>query len=297
MVPADAPQHVAEGHANRNLRDFPFMPLEVGRLRDSTLAIESTGDEFKAWVLLACASWHQVPAGTLPDSDRQLAHLAGLGGNPEKWASVRDMALHGWERSDTGRLSHPVIVGHAENAWSRKQTRSGRLERDRDRKRVQRNLTGPSDGSPPDIRRTSAGSPAERPQEVHSLKGQGYREVVGPVDNVDKSPRKGRRGNATLEEMVGDWRFHLQFDGARESTYDLDGEGEAGLRLAGWAKAAEDPAEWFTQYLSTAAKLVEAQEGLWTDSAYLLSVICAQPHCTEVRSRMGEDEDAKRGVA
>lgn len=35
-----------------DLRDFSFMPLDVVRLRDSTLAIKATGEEFRAAVLV-----------------------------------------------------------------------------------------------------------------------------------------------------------------------------------------------------------------------------------------------------
>lgn len=62
-----------------DLRAFGFMPLEVVRLRDSDLAALATGDEFRGAVLLWCASWHQVPAASLPNDDRLLAKFAGFG--------------------------------------------------------------------------------------------------------------------------------------------------------------------------------------------------------------------------
>ena len=55
------------------------MPLDVVRLRDSGLTAKASGDEFRAAVLLWCASWHQVPAASLPDDNRQLAKFAGYG--------------------------------------------------------------------------------------------------------------------------------------------------------------------------------------------------------------------------
>lgn len=55
-----------------DLRGLTFMPLDVARLRDSDLAIEATGDEFRAAVLLWCASWdrfqpvpYQIPTQLL----------------------------------------------------------------------------------------------------------------------------------------------------------------------------------------------------------------------------------------
>lgn len=62
-----------------DLRGMPFMPLDVARLRDSDLAIEASGDEFRAAVLLWCASWNQVPAGSLPNAEQALAAYAGFG--------------------------------------------------------------------------------------------------------------------------------------------------------------------------------------------------------------------------
>lgn len=77
-----------------DLRGLTFMPLDVARLRDSDLAIEATGDEFRAAVLLWCASWGQVPAGSLPNSDTALATYAGYGrGDIKGWRKVREGAL------------------------------------------------------------------------------------------------------------------------------------------------------------------------------------------------------------
>ena len=68
-----------------DLRGLPFMPLDILRLRDSDLAAEATGDEFRAAVLLWCACWHQVPAASLPEDEKILAHLAGYGRAPREW--------------------------------------------------------------------------------------------------------------------------------------------------------------------------------------------------------------------
>ena len=79
-----------------DLRGLPFMPLDVGRLRDSNLAIEASGDEFRAAVLLWCTSWNQVPAGSLPDNDAALASYAGYGRDVKGWKKVRQGAMRGF---------------------------------------------------------------------------------------------------------------------------------------------------------------------------------------------------------
>ena len=311
MVPTDAPEHVAEDRPDPiDLRDFPWMPLYVGRIRDSTLAIESTGDEFKAWILLLCASWHQVPAGTLPDSDRQLAHLAGMTGDLERWASVKDMALHGWAPADAGRLSHPLIAELAADAWERERGRVARRDRDNKRKRDRRRdrpaevrETSPGYPAPrpaerpQDIRRTSDGIPADVRRNSAPDNDRTMTMVVGAVDNVDNSssasPERRGRANLSLGQLVVDPRFHLQFDGARSSDYDRSREEEAGLRLVDKAGKQERPAEWMTAYLDIAKRLWDEQREPWRGKPYRLSVICRRPFSEYVVEEMRKRELAK----
>lgn len=101
--------------ANVDLRDFPAFMLEVARLRDSDLSLTSTGDEFKAAVLLWAAAWHQVPAGSLPDDERLLAAYVRL--EPKRWLKVRAMALRGWTACADGRLYHSVMAEKALECW------------------------------------------------------------------------------------------------------------------------------------------------------------------------------------
>jgi hypothetical protein len=52
-----------------DLRDFHFMPLDVVRLQNSETWAIADGWAAKALVNLWTRSWHQVPAGSLPDDD------------------------------------------------------------------------------------------------------------------------------------------------------------------------------------------------------------------------------------
>lgn len=60
-----------------DLQDFSFMPLDVARLRDSELAARETPESCWAAVLLWAASWHQVPAASIPDDEMWIAKVAG----------------------------------------------------------------------------------------------------------------------------------------------------------------------------------------------------------------------------
>lgn len=102
-----------------DLRDFAFMPLDVVRLLDSDLFALATGDEFKAAIALWCKAWQQIPAGSVPDDDRVLAHLSGAGA---RWKRIKDMALRNFVKCSDGRLYHSTLCEKANEAWAKKQS-------------------------------------------------------------------------------------------------------------------------------------------------------------------------------
>lgn len=125
LVPADV-----------DLRGMPFMPLDVNRLRDSQLAIHASGDEFRAAVLLWCASWNQVPAASLPNDEKSLAAFAGYARDLKGWKKVREGALRGFELCDDGRLYHAVVAEKALEAWEeRVEYREEKSNKDERKKR------------------------------------------------------------------------------------------------------------------------------------------------------------------
>lgn len=102
--------------ANLDLTDFPYMELDVRRLRDSKFSSTPNAEAFRAGVLLWCAAWHQVPASSLPDDDVELASLAGYGRmsfSVREWRKVRADALTGFVKCSDGRLYHTVIAEKA----------------------------------------------------------------------------------------------------------------------------------------------------------------------------------------
>lgn len=104
--------------ADCDLRDFAYMPLDVLRLRDSGAAALANPEAFRACVLAWCASWHQVPAASLPDDDAALSVLLGYGRTVAAWSKVRKAGgLHGWVKCSDGRLYHPVVADKAREAW------------------------------------------------------------------------------------------------------------------------------------------------------------------------------------
>lgn len=124
-----------------DLQDFPFMPLHVARLRDSDLA--ATADPEACWyaVLLWAASWHQIPAASLPDDDAVLARLCGLGRDLRTFRKHKLASLHGFEKGSDGRLYHPVVAEQAIIAWESKLQQRWRTECARIKKHNQRHGT------------------------------------------------------------------------------------------------------------------------------------------------------------
>jgi hypothetical protein len=114
------------------------MAVDVVRLRDSEFALRRTGDEFRAGILLRCASWHQKPASSVPNDDVLLAFLAGFGRDVEAWLRVRDGALDGFIECSDGRLYHPEIAEKALEAEKQRDINRARTTAATDARRRQR---------------------------------------------------------------------------------------------------------------------------------------------------------------
>ncbi len=98
-----------------DLRKLEFMPLDVARLRDSDLAGTKNAEAFRAAMMAFCASWHQVPAASLPNDEEKVARLLGCG--VTQFRRMKAEALRGWVLCSDGRLYHPVTAGKALKAF------------------------------------------------------------------------------------------------------------------------------------------------------------------------------------
>ncbi|MBO9380436.1 DUF1376 domain-containing protein [Sphingomonas histidinilytica] len=195
-----------------DLQDFPFMPLHVARLRDSDLAAEEHPEACWYAVLLWAASWHQIPAGSLPDNDTVLMRLVGLGRDSRTWKKHRGGALRSFVKCADGRLYHPVVAEQVIERWQRKVEQRHRTECARIKKANQRNGTEhpcPDFESyatanfpasvpylsfetrtsvPEDTPPLSSGTDADVPRETGS-KGEGEGEGDSIIDDVDDDAR------------------------------------------------------------------------------------------------------------
>lgn len=191
--------------ADCDLKDFPFMPLDVSRLRDSELASNETPEACWAAVLLWSASWHQVPAGSMPNDEMWIATQAryAIRGKIDKaWKDVRAGALRGWVECTDGRLYHPVVAEKARDAWKAKLEQRWRTECSRIKKHNDRhegaNVPKPTfdewmslgcpQGQPLFVPRDKAGNSEDKPRDNASKRqgeGQGQGDSNSVPDGTD----------------------------------------------------------------------------------------------------------------
>jgi uncharacterized protein DUF1376 len=107
------------------LNGYEFMPLLVARFLGSEFFAVATLEERAVGMTLWFQSWHQQPAGSLPNNDRHLCHLAHC--DFETWKRVKRMALHKWKQYSDNRLYHPVITQEVIKAWEYRQEHQRKL--------------------------------------------------------------------------------------------------------------------------------------------------------------------------
>jgi hypothetical protein len=173
------------------------MPLDVARLRDSDLASDETPEACWAAVLLWCASWHQVPAASIPDSDQWQAKHCGYvaqGRVATGWNRVKKGALRGWVKCDDGRLYHPVVAEKAIDAWRSKMEQRWRTEAARVKKHNQRHeLVGPIAVRMPEFDEwMSLGCPQGQPLHVPRDKPQLSLGSPGEIDSKGQGQGQGQ---------------------------------------------------------------------------------------------------------
>lgn len=101
------------------------MPVDCTRLLTSETWMLGTAEQKVAAMTLWLKSWHQVPAGSLPDNDKMLATLSETG---IAWKRCRQHVLRGWVRCSDGRLYHPVVCEKALESHKIKAAQKARTE-------------------------------------------------------------------------------------------------------------------------------------------------------------------------
>jgi hypothetical protein len=188
--------------ADCDLRDFSFMPLDVVRLRDCDLSVHATGDEFRCAVLLWCASWHQVPAASIPNDDVVLAQLAGFGRVVKEWLKVRAGALRGWVECSDGRIYHPVVAEKANEAWAGRLAYRAKKEAERLRKAAEREAKKAADDATKSIGRSKGQIDLSGGQGSGVLRTDGVNPPeIALKETVDSGQREGQLNPVDAPEV------------------------------------------------------------------------------------------------
>lgn len=169
-------------------RGLPFMPLEITRLRESELVAVSSGDEFKAAVLLWAKSWTEIPAGSLPNDDRILMKATGYFG--AAFSRIKKGALHGWILCSDGRFYHPLISDLALIAAKKRKKRS---EAANSRWAAERAKKAGKSAKPAPPRN----APADASSNANGMVGR------GTGTDTDKTPQTPLSEKVTLESIGG----------------------------------------------------------------------------------------------
>jgi hypothetical protein len=290
--------------ADCNLRDFGFMPLDVKRLLTSETWILGTGDERAAAITLWLESWHQVPAASLPDDDRMLAHLS----QSKAWKKVKAHSLRGWVKCADGRFYHPVVAEKSLEAWIEKLLASlsgaaGNAKRwgvevDIDaisarvieavellktvapqsktlrKKQVVAIVSGSQPDKKPIAPRSDEKSPPESPPDRNRQRqGEGQGEVNSGSVIVDGKPPRGGRDDFTPKDE-GEWLRHFKakhgFEADPTSIHDRK---KIWPVFAGWVNAGLTT-EFVDKAVATA--IASAKNGIGCLPVYVDRVIASQ---------------------
>lgn len=199
---SEAPQPLTPPECD--LQDFAFMPLDVARLRDSSLASDETPEACWAAVLLWATSWHQIPAASIPNNDMWIAKHAGyaLRGKVDRaWKGVRDGALRGFIECSDGRLYHPVVAEKAREAWQAKLEQRWRTECARIKKHADRHemkLDRPTFDE-----WTKHGCPVGQPLPVPRDKGDCPDDVPGETTSKRQGEGQGQGDSYSVPDGTG----------------------------------------------------------------------------------------------
>lgn len=95
--------------ADSSLRGFGMMSIRIRALQQSTFNALANDSEFRMAFNLWMAAWEQIPAGSLPASDREIWVLGNRVLSIKKLIKSRSVILRGWYLCKDGRLYHPVL--------------------------------------------------------------------------------------------------------------------------------------------------------------------------------------------
>lgn len=112
-----------------------WFPLYFDRLRKSKWWRRATDTARARNIMLWGEAYKQIPAGSMPDDDDELAEAAGFGMDVDAFLAVKAEIMAPWVLCLDGRWYHPTVCEMVLEAWDRA---SDRRKRDAEKKRIAR---------------------------------------------------------------------------------------------------------------------------------------------------------------
>jgi hypothetical protein len=249
-----------------DLRDFRYMKLYGDDMLESDTWWESSHEEKVVALTSWWRSWHQVPAGSLPNDEVRLARMLGYG-TVDQFRPIRERGLRGWTECSDGRLYHKVVCRIVLEAWNKKRLHAWGKEKERIRKRNKGRPAHDQIPEPPEpesvhlrlpikLGEGSAGIPAERSGFPAEKSGVPMEESGFPADFRRTSPESPAE-NALKGEGEGEG----EGEGKRKSAAALtpsaivEAFDETRARLFGEARRRTRP---YRSDLATAKRWIDA---------------------------------------
>ena len=93
-----------------NLKGYSSFLFDTQRFLNSEFVLSSDPAAIGLGVILWAVAWQQMPCGSLPDDDAQLARLTGFGRDVASFRALKDAAMHGFIKCNDGRLYHRFLI-------------------------------------------------------------------------------------------------------------------------------------------------------------------------------------------
>lgn len=93
-----------------NLKGYSSFLFDTQRFLNSEFVLSSEPAAIGLGVMLWAVAWQQVPCGSLPDDDAQLARLTGFGRDIASFRALKESAMHGFVKCNDGRLYHRFLI-------------------------------------------------------------------------------------------------------------------------------------------------------------------------------------------
>lgn len=204
-----------------------WFPLYHHQLRKSRWWRSASDFARSRNVDLWCASFGEMPAGSLPDDDLELADAAGFGRDVAAFRSHKAELMAPWTLCSDGRWYHPTVCAVALDVWERtgERRRNGRSRMAAYRARIKAQTEAhaekrPSDETPqidapqvtpPDVTRHTTAGDASHPPYVTR---QGALQTDRQEKNTGASASRSAPGLA--EPWKADGEFMAVWDGATQ---------------------------------------------------------------------------------